>query len=73
MTMEFGKRDMRKSAGVQSVPLRPPGGESSEGSPRENSPDKPTKSITSGVILPVIAGGIFFALAALWIAQHVAG
>ena len=71
--MEFGKRDVRKSEGVQSLPVRPPVGSSAERISREIVPDKPTQSITLGVMLPVIAGGILLVLISLWLAQHVVG
>ena len=70
LAVEFGKRDVRKSEEVQSLPVRPPAGSPAERIAREIVPDKSTKSITLGVMLPVIAGGI---LLALWLAQHVVG
>ena len=73
LTMEFGKRDVRKSPGVQSLPVRPPSGSSPERVPRENALDRPVKSKAIAVMLPVVAGGIFLALLSLWIVRHLAG
>lgn len=70
--MEFGKRDVRKSAGIQSRQVRPPGNGPPEDTPRENVSEK-ARSTPSGLILPVIAGGILVVLIAIWIVGNVNG
>ena len=67
--MDFGKRDMRKSEEIQSRPVLRPGDTSPERP--ENALDRPAKSL--GVMLPVIAGGIFLALISWWAVRHLAG
>ena len=63
--MDFGKRDVRKSEGIQSLPVLPPG----DAVPQrhENAFNRPAKEKAFGAVLPVIAGGIFLALISLWL------
>lgn len=66
MAKEFGKRDIRKNAEMQSRPLWAP---ASGPAPAEPITEK-TKSMPSGLILKVIGGiggGAVLALVALWI------
>ena len=72
-TMAFGKRDMSKNAGLQSLQVRPPGDGPSVPLASDNASERPTKSKPHGVMLPIIAGGIVLALIALWIMRNFAG
>ena len=70
--MEFGKRDVRKSAGIQSRQVRPPGNGPPDNTLREDISEE-TRVKPSGLILPVIAGGILVVLIAIWIVASVNG
>ena len=70
--MAFGKRDMSKNAGIQSLPVRPPGDGPSIPLADDNASERLTKSKPKGVMLPIIAGMVL-ALISLWLAQHVVG
>jgi hypothetical protein len=61
---------MRKSEGVQSRPVLRPGDTSPQRP--ENALDRPAKANALGVMLPVLAGGIFLALILWWALRHLA-
>jgi hypothetical protein len=69
--MDFGRRDVRKSENVQSLPVLPPGDASAE--QREKALGRLAKAKTVGLLLPAIACGIFLALISFWAVRHLAG
>jgi hypothetical protein len=66
--MEFGKRELRNSPQVRSLPMRTPG--HALPAPHEPAAERSAKALG---MLPLTAGGILLALVTLWFVQHLAG